>query len=351
MFIICPKCSAKYQIPEGITLQEGQKLKCSACDFVFLKGEESPLVLEQPIVQEPAEATTEAFSTPLYTQPDSENQATSPSNIPLPEAFQPVSNPAKSRTYLWFIPIYIILIIALCMMGWHFRGTLKPSIKEIVPKVKIEKNIPMQERKAEVKQPVKESVKPAVQQKKENVTPIIKPKQSVAVEKEVMTTPTDTTLAFKTIPATEKGVKEMLPSEPIRQAEPHPQVNPNQPVITTDLMLPSPEEELVPLFEAIAEPVSTATKEELELTQISFKITPNEQGMEQLLVEGLLQNKTDVLRSVPALTVVLFDKDNNILNRKKVHLDNERLEPKQALPFYTGITPVPAGVNHIDVQF
>ena len=39
MFVICPKCGAKYQIPAEITLKDGQKMQCSACEhyFVFKK--------------------------------------------------------------------------------------------------------------------------------------------------------------------------------------------------------------------------------------------------------------------------------------------------------------------------
>ena len=35
MFVICPKCAAKYQIPAEISLKEGQKVQCSACQHVF----------------------------------------------------------------------------------------------------------------------------------------------------------------------------------------------------------------------------------------------------------------------------------------------------------------------------
>lgn len=336
MFIICPKCAAKYQIPEGISLQEGQKLKCSACDFVFLKGEETPLVLEQPIIPKITESPTEAFSTPLYTPDDSDITTQSEQNTSLPEAFQPVATPAKSRAYLWFIPIYVLLIIALCMIGWHFRDSLKPSIQEIVPKAKIEKSIPIQEQNTEVKQPVKESLKPVVPKKQETVksSPMqLKTKQElISVSSPVS--------EVKPLSVPTKAVQENI-SEDIT----------GQPVIISDPVLLPPEEELVPLFEAITEPVPIAGKEELAVTQISFKTVPNELGNEQLLVEGSIQNNSSELRSIPPLTVVLFNKDNIILTRKKIHVDTEHLNPEQLLPFYTGITPVPSGVDHVEVQF
>ena len=44
MFVICPKCAAKYQIPAEITLKNGQKVQCSACQHVFHFEKEEVLV-------------------------------------------------------------------------------------------------------------------------------------------------------------------------------------------------------------------------------------------------------------------------------------------------------------------
>ena len=355
MFIICPKCSAKYQIPEGTVLQEGQKLKCSACDFVFLKGEEAPLVLEKPVVQEPVISATEAFSSPLYTQPISENQALPVQAQSLPEAFQPVVNPSKSRSYLLFIPIYIILIIALCMMGWHFRDLLKPSVEELVPQAVFEKKESEKGRivqnKPTIEKEIKnEKIQPSVKENK-NIVSNIPPKKTVTKEVEkiknvplVQSNPTSSVVKpalQQKINISEAAEKEKLPEV----------VKPELPEVVKETVEIQAEEDIVPLFEAISAPVPMATKSELEVTKISFKVTPNDQGIEQLLVEGILQNKSSEIRSVPALTVVLLDKDNMVLNRKKIHVDNEYLTPEQTLPFYTGITPVPMGIDHVDVQF
>ena len=135
MFIICPKCSAKYKIPDGITIDDGQKMKCSACGFVFFKGEEDPLILEnsvceQPVQKQPvaqSEPATEAFSKPLYTDESEGNRPIAP----LPEAFQPVA-PKKSR-HAWTILLYICLIAAACAGGWFFRDFLAPSTYQSVP--------------------------------------------------------------------------------------------------------------------------------------------------------------------------------------------------------------------------
>ena len=336
MFIICPKCSAKYQIPEGITLQEGQKLKCSACDFVFLKGEESPLVLEQPIIQKTTEPITEAFSTPLYTQPDSVEQPTPVTTTSLPEAFQPIINPKKSRSYLWFIPIYIILIIALCMLGWHFRESLKPSILEVIPQTIKQETIP---EKIKTHLPPKQEVKTQKEGKNNTLKPIQQKEETVKKTQAPVTAPLKQPAPETSLPKDEKQLQPIV--EPI-QIQTH----------SEEAKAPSlPQEDIVPLFDAIAAPIPTATNQELEVVQISFRIAPDEMGTEQLLVEGTLQNKSTEIRSVPPLTVLLLDKENNILNRKKIHVDNKQLQPSQVLPFYTGITPFPIGVDHVDVQF
>ena len=318
MFIICPKCSAKYQIPDGTILQEGQKLKCSACDFVFLKGEEAPLILEQPIIQEPTVSATEAFSNPLYTQPVSENQELPIQTQTLPEAFQPVSNPAKSRTYLLFIPLYIILIIGLCMMGWHFRSSLKPSVEEIIPQAVFEKKEPKKERIVQDNQITEKELK------KKKTQSTLKEVKSVISNTVQQPTVPKTTDEIKTDPMTQPDSNPSVSTPVLRQEinklnspkktkQPETENTNASMVIKEPIVLP-PEEDIVPLFEAISPPIPMATKSELEVTQISFKVTPNAQGIEQLLVEGILQNKSAETKSVPALTVVLLDKDNIVLN-------------------------------------
>ena len=101
MFIICPKCSAKYRIPDDILLEKGQKLKCSACNHIFFKGDEAPLELgdfTSESVSETAIAQNEEapFSTPMYR---TEIAKISQKVNPLPEAFQPVES--KQKQSLW----------------------------------------------------------------------------------------------------------------------------------------------------------------------------------------------------------------------------------------------------------
>ena len=132
MLIICPKCSAKYKIPDDVTLDDGQKLKCSACSFIFFKGEEAPLPLEALAVPESsvapqaAEQPEPAFSKPLYTQ--------KPEADSLPEAFQPVTAPTPKKKGSWLMMLlYIAIVVALCIAGWAFRGSLNPAINEVLP--------------------------------------------------------------------------------------------------------------------------------------------------------------------------------------------------------------------------
>ena len=147
MFIICPKCSAKYKIPDDVTLDDGQKLKCSACGFVFFKGEEAPLILDEPATPEspvPAETTAQpepAFSKPLYKQ--------KPETDSLPEAFQPVSSPAPTKKGSGLmILIYILIVLALCFVGWAFRGSLNPTLDEVLPEsIRVPKTTTVQKAK------------------------------------------------------------------------------------------------------------------------------------------------------------------------------------------------------------
>ena len=53
MFVTCPKCSTKYQIPSEVYLPAGKKLKCSNCQHVFVYTPTEPEKPIEPVVSEP----------------------------------------------------------------------------------------------------------------------------------------------------------------------------------------------------------------------------------------------------------------------------------------------------------
>ena len=382
MFIICPKCSAKYKIPEGIILENGQKLKCSACNFVFMKGEEEPLILEPKMKSE--EPVTDSQPSVL------ENKTGEPNNeIPfinqefpvvgntssaldeikvdsLPEAFQPVEAP-KSKKGLWLIPIYILSILALCWAGWTFRDSLKPSFKETFS------HLSNLKKEASPAEKALNSIAPKpVTSTKVVVQPLDEPQKRERANKSKKIN-LDTIQEVKSpVPVQNTAEAEIVKPEPIKsdvteevasvisEKKEQPEVidifteeAPSEPLNSIDTIEP----DTLPLFDIVEEtkPVEpleiTTKKQDLVVNNLSFRIEVNSEGLEQVLIEGEIQNTGSKAHTVPPFDVLILDKENEILNQKKIQLSTNRLEANQTAPFYTSLVPAPQEIDHIDIRF
>lgn len=386
MFIICPKCSAKYKIPDGVDLAPGQKLKCSACGFIFEKGQEAPLVLDATVrddtpvsgdtpVQAPTPApetsTSEApippaFSNPLFTQPIETTAPVLPTLTAdsVPVAFQPVDTPPR-KSHVGLILIYLILLIALCVVGWSCRTLFKPTLTDLFPAESSRRvaQTPVQPTppRAVLTQPT-----PAPAQKAEPATPA--PTPAVVPVKQPTPVPHPTP-AVQPIPA--QPTPAVRPSRPVQPSQPthtealppeHPIPAPSQPIrtlpehpkIPTDNTPDTPTESVddqVPLFDMVVDPLAAATPADLALANLTFRTVLDDNGLPQLLIEGSLRNDGTDRRSLPFITVVVSDKAGTPLTQKKVHITADSIAPGEVVSFFTGITPAPAGVDHVDVHF
>ena len=356
MFIICPKCSAKYKIPEGIQLESGQKLKCSACDFVFLKGEEAPLTLDNTVPQSESPAAG-VFSEPLHS---ADELKTTPADS-LPEAFKPVDTPKKKKG-VGLVFLYLIFVAALCALGWMYRDSLKPSMQTAFPSLTLDET----------------KIPPKVRQ---NALPV-RPKKVKPVNQP--TIQVEDLAKAEPVKSTPKKAPEKMPKKPVEKPAavvakapvpepPTPQEKPimaevKEPVAEAEIVLPEPalnaqpipvmpdpiivpEPEVVPLFEVIEEPLPAATAAELSVNAITFRIEPTEEGIDQVLIEGQIQNTALQKKSVPVLTVLAVNKDGQILAQKKVHTAGDSLDAGAQISFYTSMIPAPADLDHIEVQF
>ena len=398
MFIICPKCSAKYKIPEGIQLQSGQKLKCSACDFVFLKDEETPFVLENPVLSDDASTPLEqpgvAFSEPLH--PASELKATPADS--LPEAFKPIdTTPEKKKKGVGIVFLYLIFLAILCYIGWMFRDSLKPAIQTSFPSLAIDeakipprirqnalpvrprKTVPLKQPVVEVKELTKESniekVPPPKAVFKEETKSPSKIEQKKVKKDAFETAPKNSLKETLAIPPEEvvlqhtkkddfkPEVKVIVPeavvvpvvehlNQPIepKVVLPEPTLNSEpMPIMPEPIIVPEPE--IVPLFEIIDTPVPAGTAQELSVNKVSFRIEPTEEGVDQVLIEGQIQNNSPDKKSIPVLTVLAIDKEGHTLTQKKVHTSGDDLEAGGQMPFYTSLLPAPKNIDHIEVEF
>lgn len=385
MFIICPKCSAKYKIPDGVDLAPGQKLKCSACDFIFEKGQEAPLILETTVQDNtpvsgntPAQPTTPAakaptsedpippaFSNPLFTQPIEQAAPVLPTLTAdsVPVAFQPVNTPPR-KSHVGLIVIYLILLVALCVVGWSCRSLLKPTLTDLFPA------------ESSRRSSIRTSVQPTLPQTaptQPTPDPIqtespVKPDPKPIAEPVKQPSPTP---AIQPMPAQPKAQANAYPSQPVRpvvrtDTVPLPAEYPVPAPIRPPQALPEPPQDLpdhpadtrtesaddqVPLFDMMVDPLAAATPADLALANLTFRTVMDDNGLPQLLIEGSLRNNGADTRSLPFITVVVSDKDGTPLTQKKVHITADSIAPGEVVSFFTGITPAPVGVDHVDVHF
>ena len=151
MFVICPKCAAKYQIPAEIALKEGQKVQCSACQHVFhfekkqiTEQNESvfdiPKIPEDPILKE----------TEVVIKTEKVIAQTS-----LPEVFHPLKPMGQKKSQSWILTLILALfLLVLVVIFWIYRGSLNSDIdnsgiqtnrilkseERVQPSIKISKN-------------------------------------------------------------------------------------------------------------------------------------------------------------------------------------------------------------------
>lgn len=170
MLITCPKCSVQYQIPEEVRLVSGKKLKCSACQHVFVfeqKQTEDPIVLSEPVVVEPVvevqqETQPHVFADAPVFQED------------VPQAFMPVVVPVppqKKSFHLFGVLLVLIFVVLLVGAGFIYRDILFAPFSETFS-VSLPKKVVQTEQKEVVppKPVVVEPAKVVVEtQKVENV--------------------------------------------------------------------------------------------------------------------------------------------------------------------------------------
>lgn len=105
----------------------------------------------------------------------------------------------------------------------------------------------------------------------------------------------------------------------------------------------------VPLYERIGlgdDPPGTG----LDLNGVSFKQISRD-GEQVLQVQGAVVNKSDVVRSVPPLLGLVYDKDNRELQRWTFAAPEGRLLPGERVTFRTELKNPPPGRSRLDIRF
>lgn len=129
MLITCPKCSVQYQIPEEVRLVSGKKLKCSACQHVFVFEQnqtDDSIVLSEPVAVESVvevqqETQPNVFADAPVFQED------------VPQAFMPVVvpvSPKKKSFHLFGVLLVLIFVVLLVGAGFIYRDILFAPFSE-----------------------------------------------------------------------------------------------------------------------------------------------------------------------------------------------------------------------------
>ncbi len=122
MFVVCPKCGAKYQIPSEISLNYGQRMQCSACGHYFVLAKENSFSKNESIQKE-----RETVKKLDVAQTKQSAQPVSPTV--LPEVFQPSMQVLKRKPSL-FLPLLLVIVslfilFVLLGLAWQYREELK----------------------------------------------------------------------------------------------------------------------------------------------------------------------------------------------------------------------------------
>ena len=309
--------------------------------------EESAVSTESPVSTAP---NGDAFSEPLHS---ADELMRTPADS-LPEAFQPVNAPVpKAKKGIGVVFIYLILVIILCVLGWMYRDSLKPSLQTAFPSLsldeakipqKVRQNaLPVRPRKIK---PLNQPIVQIEELSKTDVKPTSEKESQPEIKPVKNSIPND--LPKPAIPQKQEEKSEIVLPDPTVESE-QKSIKGSEPSLPDSTIFPEPE--VVPLFEVIEAPLPAGTDSDLSVSTVSFRVDHTEDGSDQVLIEGQIQNNSPDKKSIPVLTVLAVNKEGQILAQKKVYTASDYLESNVQIPFYTSITPAPVGLDHVEVKF
>lgn len=183
MLITCPKCSVQYQIPEEVRLVSGKKLKCSACQHVFVfeqKQTEDPIVLSEPVVVEPVVVEVEPV---VEVQQEVRDNVFADAPVfqeDVPQAFMPVVVPVppQKKSFRSFGVLFVLIFVVLLVgAGFVYRDVLFAPFSEPFSVSLPKQVVPMQQQKVVQSKPV-----------------VVEPKKVVVEAQKVENVPTEPTI-------------------------------------------------------------------------------------------------------------------------------------------------------------
>lgn len=321
MLIICPKCFTKFEAPSSLIKKQAQKFKCSACGEVFEERFSDIVELTQK-----APETLEETAHSQKPQRDEFSWGPEGSH-PVPEEFTPVFE-KKKKSYGWIFWLILLMIIAgIGGYGYVNRAHLLQSFPEV------EKGM-------------------AILKAPDEVQPPVDPLQVYAGAEQAGTK----TLASPTIaPQIEDSEASlvngdspsMAPVQPIlgQQSAPEMLGDGVLPQTTAEdkLNLPAPQ-----VADSTVSPA--ADKAPVQIKDVVFRLDDTGTGIGRLFVQGIVNNTTEDILSMPVLQAQLYDKDEVLLGVRDLPHTPRSLNGKMAEFFFAEVDQLPTGiVNRVSV--
>ena len=153
MLITCPKCSAQYQIPEGVRIPNGKKMKCSNCQHVFVLPEESVIDdSEEMLEKEPQQVDIDPVVDEVTSEPVfAEDDVFMAEEVPQPfKPVEPVATQEKKGVGILWALLSLVAFVVLIGAGILYRDMFfkeNTSVKQMQVKPEMEIVMPSPELK------------------------------------------------------------------------------------------------------------------------------------------------------------------------------------------------------------
>lgn len=316
MFVICPKCGAKYQIPSEISLNYGQKMQCSACGHYFVLNQENSFQKnesekEQIIPPKISEISHQKQFEPLATIPSQEKRREAPAV--LPEVFQPSVGAIKrtSSLLLPFLLVVVSLFILLILLGlaWQYREEMQFQNK--IEAWRLNRTLPL---RVEVQEA--EKLAPVVS----DLPPVVKPEEKHPQKKQEE--------------VQKEGGEEI-----------------SQPLVPSEENIEPPFVPVAPPEESMDQPSVFEGESNFSFRSLRFHLLNGEIGP-AVQIEGIIKNDQDYPMTLPQVVYVkAYDTHGQVLFQKEIYFNKQQLMPHQEQAFFGTYSPAPKEIKWIDASF
>lgn len=395
MLIVCPKCFTQYLISDEITLSKNQKFHCSTCHNYFTQKTEireedsyktadksgrvgekeldltstsaslnatktSDQIFSDSKEAEPNRGKSESlFSEPLdllgEEKPAKENRLDS-----IPEEFKPVNPPKKTSLLIVFI--WLLIACGICFAAYYQKDFLIAQIDSLILN-QLEGGLKTPSRKelspANSAQAFKSNVVSTTETTAKKLSSVSMLSDQIKEEKQLLNKPesnvqkVQNAVVLPEIQSPEKAEQNIT-----KDTEKGKTVSENSGSQQEVTDKSEKNISVQPLANSEGTLTSSALvqndinlKNILKIQEISYEISPNEVGVERLMIRGEIANTELKEVSLPEFRAIVYDEQDNVVSRKRIIIEQNKLAGNSTLPFSTAVVPAPKTISRVEVIF